>query len=263
MARCFVIQPFDEKGPFDQRYEDVLSPAIKAADLEPYRVDEDPAVSIPIDSIENGIQNSDVCLADITLDNPNVWFEVGYAIAARKDVIFICSEERRSAFPFDVQHRTITKYGTASPRDFKELQRKITQRLKATLKSNQELQTVSKLAPTQQTEGLLPHEVAALVILMQRRLSPDSYVVPYRVVEGMRGAGFNEIAVGIALNGLHVKGYMEYVEQSDDFRNTYQACSITPKGLQWIQDNQNTLVLRTDSSGASKAVEINDEDIPF
>src|SRR5258708_34562665 len=70
------------------------------------------------------------------LDNPNVWFEVGYAIAASKDVIFICSEERRSAFPFDVQHRTITKYGTASPRDFKELQRKVTERLKATLKSN-------------------------------------------------------------------------------------------------------------------------------
>jgi hypothetical protein len=101
MGRCFVIQPFD-KGPFDRRYEDVLSPAIKNADLEPYRVDQDPSVSIPIDSIEIGIQGSNVCLADITLDNPNVWFEVGYAIAANKEVVF--SEDRKTPFPFDVQH---------------------------------------------------------------------------------------------------------------------------------------------------------------
>ena len=104
MGRCFVMQPFD-KGPFDQRYEDVLTPAIKNADLEPYRVDQDPAVNIPIQSIENGIQGSDVCLADITLDNPNVWFEVGYAVASQRDMVLICANERATPFPFDVQSR--------------------------------------------------------------------------------------------------------------------------------------------------------------
>jgi hypothetical protein len=29
MARCFVIQPFDNGGPYDKRYNDVLVPAIK------------------------------------------------------------------------------------------------------------------------------------------------------------------------------------------------------------------------------------------
>jgi nucleoside 2-deoxyribosyltransferase len=244
MRRCFVIQPFD-KGPYDQRYEDVLIPAIKNAELEPYRVDKDPAVSIPIESIEDGIQGSDVCLADITEDNPNVWFEVGYAIAAKKEVVFICSEDRSTQFPFDVQHRTITKYATASPRDFKELQRKITQRLKAILKSNKELGAVSKLSPTQQTEGLNPHEVAALVILMENNLSPESSISPYQVGEKMRRAGFTDVAVSIALNGLHVKGYMEYVTERDqDAGESYSACKITPKGLQWILDNQSSLVLK-------------------
>jgi hypothetical protein len=41
MPRCFVIQPFDDGGPYDKRYKDVLLPAIKDADLEPYRIDED------------------------------------------------------------------------------------------------------------------------------------------------------------------------------------------------------------------------------
>ncbi|MBU0719064.1 MAG: hypothetical protein KJ749_12505 [Planctomycetes bacterium] len=44
MGRCFVIQPFDDGGEFDKRYEDVFLPAIRDAGLEPYRVDRDPSV---------------------------------------------------------------------------------------------------------------------------------------------------------------------------------------------------------------------------
>jgi hypothetical protein len=95
LNRCFVIQPFD-RGKFDKRYEDVLVPAITRAGLEPYRVDRDPSVSIPIQDIEAGIESSRACLADITTDNPNVWFELGYAIASRREVVLICSEERTS-----------------------------------------------------------------------------------------------------------------------------------------------------------------------
>ncbi|MGH9691982.1 MAG: hypothetical protein ACRD4C_13050, partial [Candidatus Acidiferrales bacterium] len=194
MRRCFVIQPFD-KGPFDQRFDDVLVPAIKDADLEAYRVDKDPSVNIPIDSIETGIQDSEVCLADISLDNPNVWFEVGYAIAAKKGVVFICSETRDTPFPFDVQHHAITKYATASPRDFNELGRKITQRLKALLKSSEELGVIAKLSPTQETEGLAPHEVAALIILMEDSISPDASTSPREIKRRMQHAGFTDIAV--------------------------------------------------------------------
>jgi hypothetical protein len=76
MATCFVIQPFDA-GNFDGRYRDIFKPAIQAADFEPYRVDEDPSVSIPIDVIEKQIRAAAAaCLADITTDNANVWFEL-------------------------------------------------------------------------------------------------------------------------------------------------------------------------------------------
>ena len=78
-------------GPFDKRYDDVFVPAIRAAGLEPYRVDCDPAVVIPIEDIEEGIRRADLCLADISLPNPNVWFEVGFSIAAAKPVVLVCS----------------------------------------------------------------------------------------------------------------------------------------------------------------------------
>ncbi len=83
MPSCFVIQPFDG-GRFDKRYTDIFQPAIKAAGLDPNRVDRDPPVSIPINEIEQGIRGAAVCFAEITLDNPNVWFELGYAIGRKK-----------------------------------------------------------------------------------------------------------------------------------------------------------------------------------
>src|SRR5262245_5894587 len=121
MPKCFVIQPFD-KGVYDKRYKDVLKPAVEAAGLEAYRVDEDPSVSIPIEKIEEGIRGSAAVLAEITENNPNVWFEVGYAIAAGKEVVFICSDDRETPFPFDVQHRSIIKYETRSEEHTSELQ---------------------------------------------------------------------------------------------------------------------------------------------
>lgn len=132
MGTCFVIQPFDG-GPYDDRYRDTIQPAITSAGLEAYRVDEDPAVSIPIDDIERGIRESIICLADITPDNPNVWFELGFAIASRREVVLICAESR-TKFPFDVQHRSIITYRTESKRDFEELQEKITSRLNAIMR---------------------------------------------------------------------------------------------------------------------------------
>lgn len=127
------MQPFD-RGLFDKRYGDVFAPAIQDAGLEPYRVDRDPSVSIPIDEIQSEIKSSEICLAEITTDNPNVWFELGFAIAVPKEVVLVCSDERQSKFPFDIQHRNIIKYKTESSQDFEKLRKDIKERIQATLK---------------------------------------------------------------------------------------------------------------------------------
>ncbi|GIP19645.1 hypothetical protein J40TS1_52870 [Paenibacillus montaniterrae] len=129
MGICFVIQPFDGST-FDNRYEDSLVPSIDAAGLTPYRVDRDPSVVIPIIEIETAIKNAQVVLADISLDNPNVWLELGFAIAHKKSIVLICSDIRNSRFPFDIQHRAIIKYKTDSKRDFYLLEHQITEKLR-------------------------------------------------------------------------------------------------------------------------------------
>jgi hypothetical protein len=74
-------------------------------------------------------------LAEITEDNPNVWFEIGLAIAYKKEIILICSNVRTGKYPFDIQHRTVISYESESPSDFEKLKDKIVAKISA-LKNN-------------------------------------------------------------------------------------------------------------------------------
>ena len=131
MPTCFVIQPFDEEN--DRRYEEVYKPALEDAAVTPYRVDRDPSVAVPIDSIENKIKESDIFLADITTHNPNVWYELGFASATGRPVVMICEGAAFAKLPFDIQHRLVVQYSTASPTDFERLRKDVTNRIVARL----------------------------------------------------------------------------------------------------------------------------------
>jgi hypothetical protein len=58
-------------------------------------VDRDPSASVPIENIEGGIQGSVACFADVTIDNPNVWFELGYAMLFVLRSRYALSADRR------------------------------------------------------------------------------------------------------------------------------------------------------------------------
>jgi hypothetical protein len=244
---CFVIQPFDG-GVYDKRFNDVFAPAIRAAGLEPYRVDQDPRASIPIDQIEDGIRRADVCFAEISTDNPNVWFELGYSIAMRKDVVLVCSDERPTRFPFDVQHRAVITYKTESPSDFGALARRITERLKAALEKQVEIGAVASLSPIKETEGLSSHEVVGLVTVAQSTDSAQDAVWAQSIRQDMGKAGYTEIAVTLALRSLTRKGMIEYRQDSDYNGNPATAYSVTDEGMRWLEDNQHKLVLRHDTT---------------
>lgn len=112
MKHCFIMQPFD-KGKFDKRYIEIIEPVVIECGYLPYRADRDESAEVLIDTIEKMITASEVCIAEITTDNPNVWYELGYAFAKNKKVIMLCSDERGNAdFPFDVRHRNILTYAT-------------------------------------------------------------------------------------------------------------------------------------------------------
>ena len=246
------------QGRFDKRYEDIFAPAISQAGLEPYRVDKDPSVTIPIEEIQAGIESSKACLAEISTDNPNVWFELGYAIASQREVVLVCSEERKSHFPFDIQHRSVIKYSTESPRDFDQLWSQITAKLKAVLNKKERLGQIAKIPSVARVEGLEQYEIATLVAVAQQIDSPDDGISAYRVREDMETAGFTKLATTLGLKALLDKDMLSTFEDHDDFGNIFTAFMVTKKGMAWLFENQDKLTLKQESLSPSK-----DDDIPF
>jgi hypothetical protein len=258
MSRCFVIQPFD-KGRYDKRYEDVFAPAIRDAGLEPYRVDRDPGVSIPIDEIQRGIEASEACVVEISTDNPNVWFELGYAIASHRETVLVCSDERATHFPFDVQHRSVVKYSTESSRDFEQARSQITAKLKAVLEKRTQLGELGKVASVSRLEGLEQYEIAALVAVAQQISEPEGGIPTCRIREDMEGAGFTKLAATLGLKALLDRGMLERFQDTDEDGHPFTAYRVAPKGMSWLFANKDKLALKRDASRARS----DDNAMPF
>jgi len=248
------MQPFDG-GIFDRRYEETYAPAIRKSGLEPYRVDQDPKAAIPIQEIESGIREAQVCLADITVDNPNVWFELGFAIACKKEVLLVCSDERTTRFPFDVQHRTIIKYATKSASDFETLGEQIAVRLKAYISKAETLEGVTEMAKLTTFEGLDHHEVVALAAMAENFQEPENDASMYQIRRDMEASGYTKMAATLAVRSLLQKLYIESGERTDfETGEPYTGYWFTERGWAWVMANQDRFVLKRPPS---------DEVIPF
>jgi hypothetical protein len=261
------MQPFD-KGKFDKRYADIFAPAISACGLDPYRVDQDPGVTIPIEDIENGIRNARICLAEITLDNPNVWFELGYALSCGKDVILV-SEQRTSPYPFDVRHRNIITYSTDSASSYNELEEKIKARLTAVLKKQPIMDSLKSSVVN--TDGLSPYEVTALITVMINSVGSTGISV-YNLKKEMQKNGYTDAAIAVAITKLLRKNYIQQEMDQDYNGNEFFVYNITQSGEDWVLENEERLLLTQEAEPKEKprivlsngqVLDISDDDLPF
>lgn len=103
---AFIVSQFG--GDYDTLYNEVIQPVCKELGYEPIRGDEIASCTLILNDIITSICNAAVIIADITPDNPNVFYEIGYAHALAKPTILLCEKEIRDKIPFDVSgFRTI------------------------------------------------------------------------------------------------------------------------------------------------------------
>ena len=101
----FVAMPFGTKEgmDFNKVYEQYIKPALVKAGFEVFRADEElKAGEIRTDMFQE-LLLADLVLVDLSIDNPNVWYELGVRHALRsRGVIQIKSNSTRDYMPFDV-----------------------------------------------------------------------------------------------------------------------------------------------------------------
>ncbi len=159
---AFIAMPFGSKPDasgqiidFNRVYTEYLKPSLEAAGLEVFRADEEQrAGDIRIDMFQE-LLVADLVVADLTLENPNVWYELGVRHALRaRGVVLVCGGRTTTAFDLYTDRKL--RYGIASggpdPETLQEDQRKLTEMVKATMESwyGRKLSPVYNLMPNLQ-----------------------------------------------------------------------------------------------------------------
>ena len=236
MQQCFVIQPFDGKK-FDKRYEDVFKPAILDAGLDPYRVDQDPSTQGLIKAILEGIARSSVCLVEISTDNPNVWFELGYSMARDLDVVLLCSNERSGPYPFDVSHLAIIKYSTDSPSDFDAVREKITDKLKALIERRKEPVEAQTHVDSVKRQDLTPDDIVTLCGIANLVTDPWTPIFAYDIPRQILGISGAQLMISI-----HILADQRLVERCEILNphdgEMVEGIRITSKGWEFLRENR-------------------------
>jgi nucleoside 2-deoxyribosyltransferase len=86
---------------YNELFEEVIKPVTEKFGYECIRADEYYTRTPILSDIINSIKDSTAIIAEITPDNPNVFYEIGYSHAIGKPTILLC-DKKREKLPFDL-----------------------------------------------------------------------------------------------------------------------------------------------------------------
>ena len=267
---CFVIQAFDG-GKFDRRYAETIRPALLKADVEPQRADEILGLNPVIDKIEIAIESAAICIAEVSEDNPNVWLELGYALALNRPTVILCDKAVRAKLPFDIQHRPIILYRTDSKSGYEELERDIIKYVKNQLTTERRITQSLTLKPgSESSTDLEQYEVSILTTAFAFWPTPVGSISHWDLEQKLRAESYTDVALALGISGLVRRGFIleRIVEEEAQYGTSeVKHYQVTPQGIQWIESHRNLLVLKVERSlktkSATPSFEDMDDEIPF
>ncbi|HRH79900.1 MAG TPA: TRAFs-binding domain-containing protein [Thiobacillaceae bacterium] len=134
----FVAMPYGRKQDidFDAVYADYLRPTLESAGFQVFRADEEPrAGDIRTDMFQE-LLLADLVVVDLSIDNPNVWYELGVRHALRARGVLLVQSERPYQ-PFDIYTDRKLRYhlkdGRPDPERLEADRRALSEMARATL----------------------------------------------------------------------------------------------------------------------------------
>lgn len=111
--RCFVISPIGAAStPIREHADDVfdfiIKPAMDELAIHAYRSDHSQEIGRVTDQMIGSILGDDLCIAVITFQNPNVFYELAIAQCAARPVIILI--EKGHTIPFDLKDLRAVEY---------------------------------------------------------------------------------------------------------------------------------------------------------
>ncbi|MEO6068903.1 MAG: hypothetical protein ABIN57_10050 [Chitinophagaceae bacterium] len=123
MKTCFVISPIGQDGSdtrkaADDLFDLIIEPALEKFDFNVVRGDKIFNTNAITEDIINLVQNSELCIIDLSNQNPNVFYETGRRHETAKPFIHI--KRKGEQIPFDIAGIRTIDYDLSDPRKTRE-----------------------------------------------------------------------------------------------------------------------------------------------
>ncbi len=115
-ATCLIITPFDAAG---SRLKDTIQHALDEVGIRTLRMENLHPGAVLANAVTDAIKSADFIVVDVSRQNPNVMYELGYAHALRKPTIIIMDEDVNSPLPSDLQGLLYITYNSDNLRDLR------------------------------------------------------------------------------------------------------------------------------------------------
>lgn len=137
---------------FNRVYKELIAPALELAGLESFRADQEESAGDIITDMFQELLVADLVVVDLTVDNPNVWYELGIRHALRSRGVVIIAARATPAFDTYTQRKRIYRLTewAANPAALAEDRASLAEMIKATMAAWHE----EKISPVYQ---LLPN----------------------------------------------------------------------------------------------------------
>ena len=131
VSTAFVVMQIGDPE-LDQMFDDVILPAIESVGLQATRVDRDNEGGVLVREIFRFLSSSEIIVADLTNERPNVYLEVGYAMGIDKsrNLILTCRSDHHPDNPgwqrdgpkihFDLAGHDILFWEPSEPDSFRQ-----------------------------------------------------------------------------------------------------------------------------------------------
>jgi len=193
---CFVISPIGEKGSdiraiADSLYDLIIEPALEKFGFSVTRADKNVAVSSITSEIVQLVQDSGLCIIDITGHNANVMYECGRRHETAKPYIMMAQEGEK--LPFDINSIRTVFYNLSDAREIRTTVKVMQQMIEKMIESG--------LEPERSGESL--SSLSDTLIRIERKIDRlgSAAIAPSSASGGAGSPEYQEIFTSLGLHG--------------------------------------------------------------
>lgn len=267
-----LCNPAFDNGTYDKRYRETFAPAIKKGGAEPVRADEVLGTRPVVEKIEQGLRAAHVAFAEVSEDNPNVFLELGYALALGIPTVIVCDRNKRDKLPFDIAHRPINFYATEAQSDWEKISDQIAKEVGAAILESKTKQAALPANKNQPPRDMDDVKGACLLELLDQSMRSPLGSTLWQLQKDLSSVSLSSRMIALAVASLVEDGLIEKHELTDQDGDPYNSFALSDHGQRHLlrdygnlMRNERELIAKSPTWNSPKSSNHDDldDDIPF